>query len=281
MAHPASSTARQATKGNAAVITSRENRWLKRFRAALSGERGDDGIVGVEGVRLVEAALGSGLPVEALLVSESGARHLPRVAPVLASSCAGASNIRQIVRRRCGYADAARDRRFSPAATGDDRKPLARHGAACRAGGRAGSRQCGDDCPGGGSVRSNRGGDLSGGRRWDSRSVRAKGAARVGGIGTATADRPWHFADRAARAIANDSGESLRCCRSCCRVREKFQKQKFGSCFPFIAPVGHRLENSRGHPDRQRRFRLASGNCACSRRARLYSASGGKRSCGD
>jgi len=68
------------------VITSRENRWLKRFRSALSGERGDDGVVGVEGVRLVEAALGSGLPVEALLVSESGARHLPRVAPVLASA---------------------------------------------------------------------------------------------------------------------------------------------------------------------------------------------------
>ena len=86
MAHPASSTARQTIKGNAAVITSRENRWLKRFRSALSGERGDDGIVGVEGVRLVEAALGSGLPVEALLVSESGARHLPRVAPVLASA---------------------------------------------------------------------------------------------------------------------------------------------------------------------------------------------------
>lgn len=68
------------------MITSRENRWLKRFRSALAGERGDDGIVGVEGVRLVEAALGSGLRVEALLVSESGARHLPRVAPVLAST---------------------------------------------------------------------------------------------------------------------------------------------------------------------------------------------------
>jgi RNA methyltransferase, TrmH family len=86
MAHSASSTARQAIKGNPAVITSRENRWLKRFRAALSGERGDDGIVGVEGVRLVEAALGSSLPVEAVLVSESGARHLSRVAPVLAST---------------------------------------------------------------------------------------------------------------------------------------------------------------------------------------------------
>jgi len=72
-------------KANAAVITSRENSWLKRFRAALSGERGDNGVLAVEGVRLVEAALGSRLLVEALLVSESGARHLPRVAPVLAA----------------------------------------------------------------------------------------------------------------------------------------------------------------------------------------------------
>jgi len=68
------------------VITSRENRWLKRFRSALAGEHGDDGIVGVEGVRLVEAALGSGQPVEAILVSDSGARHLPRLAPVLTSA---------------------------------------------------------------------------------------------------------------------------------------------------------------------------------------------------
>ena len=71
-------------KGNISVIASRENRWLKRFRAALRGERDDDGFVGVEGVRVVEAALGSGLPVEALLISDSGARHLSRVSPVLA-----------------------------------------------------------------------------------------------------------------------------------------------------------------------------------------------------
>jgi TrmH family RNA methyltransferase len=86
MALPSGSDARQTIKGNAPVITSRENRWLKRFRAALSGERADDGIVGVEGVRLVEAAIGSGLLVEGLLVSESGERHLPRVASVLASA---------------------------------------------------------------------------------------------------------------------------------------------------------------------------------------------------
>ncbi len=86
MAHPAGSTARTSSKGIATEITSRENRWLKRFRAALAGDHGDDGIVGVEGVRLVEAALGSNLPVEALLASESGARHLPRIAPVLPST---------------------------------------------------------------------------------------------------------------------------------------------------------------------------------------------------
>src|SRR3977135_3743297 len=60
-------------------ITSRDNRWLKRFRACLGGEEGGDGIVGVEGVRLVEAALGSELAVEALLVSESGELHLARL----------------------------------------------------------------------------------------------------------------------------------------------------------------------------------------------------------
>lgn len=84
MARPAGTNKRPAAgDANAAMITSRENQWLKRFRSALAGEHGDDGIVGVEGVRLVEAALGSSQPVDALLLSESGARHLQRVKPVL------------------------------------------------------------------------------------------------------------------------------------------------------------------------------------------------------
>jgi len=86
MAHPAGKSVRQASKATAPEISSRDNSWLKRFRAALAGGRGEDGLVGVEGVRLVEAALGSNLPIEAILVSESGARHLPRVSPVLAST---------------------------------------------------------------------------------------------------------------------------------------------------------------------------------------------------
>ena len=71
-------------------------------------------------------------------------------------------------------------------------------------------------------------------------------------------------------------------CRCCCSARgENSQNDNFGCCFPSIAPVGHRLENSFGYPDRQRRFRLARGPGARGRRARLHSASGGNRSCRD
>jgi RNA methyltransferase, TrmH family len=67
------------------VIASRDNQWLKRFRAALSGEQDEEEIVGIEGARLVEAALVSGLPVKALLISDSGARHLARVSAFIAN----------------------------------------------------------------------------------------------------------------------------------------------------------------------------------------------------
>ena len=83
MAHSARITPQPRVTKGPVNVTSRDNRWLKRFRAELAGERGEDGSVGVEGVRLVEAALGSGLPMEALLMSESGARHLARVARIL------------------------------------------------------------------------------------------------------------------------------------------------------------------------------------------------------
>jgi RNA methyltransferase, TrmH family len=78
-------SSRQPETGQHEAITSRDNRWLKRFRSTLSGEKRDDGLVGVEGVRLVEAALGSGLHVDALLASDSGERHLRRLAPFLSS----------------------------------------------------------------------------------------------------------------------------------------------------------------------------------------------------
>jgi RNA methyltransferase, TrmH family len=66
------------------VISSRENRWLKEFRVALRGGLAtENGCVGVEGVRLVEEALGSGCRVEAVLFSESGERHRERLAPLI------------------------------------------------------------------------------------------------------------------------------------------------------------------------------------------------------
>ena len=64
------------------LLTSRDNRWLKEFRVALRGGVATaSGAVGVEGVRLVEEALGSGCSIEAVLFSECGERHRERLAP--------------------------------------------------------------------------------------------------------------------------------------------------------------------------------------------------------
>jgi TrmH family RNA methyltransferase len=61
-------------------ITSRDNKWLKAFRAALRGSGPDTGEpIGVEGPKLVEEAVRAGLEAEALLVSESGERELERI----------------------------------------------------------------------------------------------------------------------------------------------------------------------------------------------------------
>lgn len=84
MAHPAGPPARQSRRGvGATSITSKENRWIKRFRAALTGEKPDGKFMGLEGALFVGAALRSGLTVEALLVSDSGERHLSRLSGAL------------------------------------------------------------------------------------------------------------------------------------------------------------------------------------------------------
>ena len=87
MATP-SKSARNASSGEApaapGVLASRDNRWLKQFRLALRGGLPtESGAVGVEGVRLVEEALRSGCPIEAVLFSESGERHRERLAPFI------------------------------------------------------------------------------------------------------------------------------------------------------------------------------------------------------
>ena len=74
----------RAPGAGAPPITSRDNRWLKEFRLALRGGLAtESGAVGVEGVRLVEEALRSGCPVDAVLFSESGERHHERLASVI------------------------------------------------------------------------------------------------------------------------------------------------------------------------------------------------------
>lgn len=62
------------------LLTSRENKWLKRFRAALRGtgpERGQP--VAVEGPKLVLEGVRDAQEVEALLVSESGESVLDEI----------------------------------------------------------------------------------------------------------------------------------------------------------------------------------------------------------
>lgn len=76
---PSSARAGKASAA-AELITSSDNRWLKRFRCALrQAETSEDGLVGIEGMRLVEDALASRIEVAALLVSASGEEHLSRL----------------------------------------------------------------------------------------------------------------------------------------------------------------------------------------------------------
>jgi TrmH family RNA methyltransferase len=74
------------------TITSRDNKWLKLFRAALQGSGPKDADpLGIEGRKLVEEALSSRLEAQALLVSKSGESELPRVLEAAGRSEAGIS----------------------------------------------------------------------------------------------------------------------------------------------------------------------------------------------
>jgi RNA methyltransferase, TrmH family len=80
------------------TITSRDNKWLKAFRSALRGkgprvsaaaDTAEDEFIGIEGPKLVEEALRSGLEAEALLVSDSGERDAGRILEAASESEAG------------------------------------------------------------------------------------------------------------------------------------------------------------------------------------------------
>src|SRR5881396_1089517 len=80
MATPGKAARNTRPANDSALLTSRDNRWLKEFRLALRGGLPtESGFVGVEGVRLVEEALRSGCPIQAVLFSESGERHHERL----------------------------------------------------------------------------------------------------------------------------------------------------------------------------------------------------------
>jgi RNA methyltransferase, TrmH family len=71
-------------------ITSRDNKWLRLFRAALRGTGPSEGDpIGVEGPKMVEDALRTGLEAEAVLVSETGSRELERILRAASESEAG------------------------------------------------------------------------------------------------------------------------------------------------------------------------------------------------
>jgi RNA methyltransferase, TrmH family len=84
MATPSKAARTPRPASDPAVISSRDNRWLKEFRLALrAGLPTESGFVGVEGVRLVEEALRSACSIEAVLFSETGERHRERLRPFM------------------------------------------------------------------------------------------------------------------------------------------------------------------------------------------------------
>lgn len=86
--HKVTTNPSSAERGD--VITSRDNKWLKQLRSALrgTGPSGDE-LLGVEGPKLIEEAIRSGLEAEAILVSVSGEHHLPHILATASDSDAG------------------------------------------------------------------------------------------------------------------------------------------------------------------------------------------------
>jgi RNA methyltransferase, TrmH family len=78
-AHSDTSAPPETSGTTPAPITSKDNRWLKRFRAALAGDSGEPNVYGIEGPHLVEEALRSAVEIETVLASPAGEKHLARL----------------------------------------------------------------------------------------------------------------------------------------------------------------------------------------------------------
>jgi TrmH family RNA methyltransferase len=85
-----SATTSAAGLAQADIISSRDNKWLKKFRAALRGAGPKPGEpIAAEGPKLVEEGVRAGLETEALLVSETGERQLERILRAASESESG------------------------------------------------------------------------------------------------------------------------------------------------------------------------------------------------
>ncbi len=77
------------------VITSRDNRWVKMFRAGLRGAGPEkDEAIAVEGPKLIEDALRHGLEADAVMVSESAERYMEPILRAASASETGISRSR-------------------------------------------------------------------------------------------------------------------------------------------------------------------------------------------
>src|SRR2546422_4727193 len=84
MATPGKAARNARPANDSALLTSRDNRWLKEFRLSLRGGLpSENGFVGVEGARLVEEALRSGCTIEAGLFRESGHHYRELPSPLI------------------------------------------------------------------------------------------------------------------------------------------------------------------------------------------------------
>jgi TrmH family RNA methyltransferase len=66
-------------------VASRQNALVKELRRAFAQDESGDGAMGVEGVRLVEEAIRSGLRFQAVFFSDAGQAHAARLLPQIAS----------------------------------------------------------------------------------------------------------------------------------------------------------------------------------------------------
>jgi TrmH family RNA methyltransferase len=77
------------------LITSKDNKWLKLFRAVLNGKGPAEGeFLGLEGPKLILEAIRSGLETEALLITAAGERGMEKIFRAASESDSGISRDR-------------------------------------------------------------------------------------------------------------------------------------------------------------------------------------------